>query len=111
MKCPLGEERSGEIPPLLYWWVDKKHPTATVEGGRRRHAGRVLDFTTTVSSNLKLLLIGDSVMIQLAQAFDEALGVAMSYKADTSFGKHGRGMMAVRLLDQHVVEEYQQHGA
>ena len=33
----------------------------------------MLDFIVTISTNLKLLFIGDSVMVQLAQVFDELL--------------------------------------
>ncbi|KAL7487002.1 hypothetical protein ACHAW6_015581 [Cyclotella cf. meneghiniana] len=71
-KCPLGnlttgkgtrtrktgEVRSGELPTEL----------VRVDGGR------VLDFTTTISTSLKLLSIGDSVTIQLSEAIDESLG-------------------------------------
>ncbi len=39
----------------------------------RSRSGRVLDFTVTISTNLKLLFIGDSVMLQFAQAFDEMI--------------------------------------
>ena len=56
----------GGIPPSLHR-VNKLYSI-------KERSGRVLDFTATISSNLKLLLIGDSVMIQLAQAFDEMLG-------------------------------------
>jgi len=35
--------------------------------------GQVLDFTVTISTILKPLFIGDSVMVQLAQVFDELL--------------------------------------
>ncbi len=73
-KIPTGLHRSGEIPPLLKRVVDQQDMY-----GRSR-SGRVLDFTVTVSTNLKLLFIGDSVMVQLAQAFDEM--VIMDKKQD-----------------------------
>ncbi len=67
--CPVGEEnRTGELPPSLI----------RVDGEQDFHgfvrSGRVLDFTVTISTNLKLLFIGDSIMVQLAQVFDELLG-------------------------------------
>lgn len=51
---PTGETRYGTLPPSL--------------------RGPVLNFTATVSTNLKILQIGDSVGVQLAQAFDEMAG-------------------------------------
>lgn len=36
--------------------------------------GRVLNLTATISTNLKILHIGDSVMVQLAQTFHEMVG-------------------------------------
>jgi hypothetical protein len=82
VKCPLGEVtigrkgiktgqyRDGVLPPSLIRIDD----TAIIDDGKRRSSGRVLDFTTTITTNLKILAVGDSVMLQLAQAFDEALG-------------------------------------
>ncbi|KAL7444590.1 hypothetical protein ACHAXH_006442 [Discostella pseudostelligera] len=76
--CPLGQitigktkriatglVRSGELPPALTRVSNEQDMH-----GRSR-SGRVLDFTVTISTNLKLLFIGDSVVVQLAQAFDE----------------------------------------
>ena len=66
--CPLWEEhQTWELPPSLI----------RVDGEQDFHgfvqSGRVLDFIVTISTNLKLLFIGDSVMVQLAQVFDELL--------------------------------------
>eukprot|EP00804_Cyclotella_cryptica_P001740 CCRYP_009092-RA/>CCRYP_009092-RA protein AED:0.09 eAED:0.09 QI:75/0.5/1/1/0.5/0.33/3/209/498 len=63
MRCALGnlstgEVRSGELPSELV----------------RVEAGRVLDFTTTISTSLKFLSIGDSVTIQLSESLDEIVG-------------------------------------
>ena len=82
VKCPLGEVtigrkgliktgqyRDGALPPSLIRIDD----TAIIDGSKRS-SGRVLDITTTITTNLKILFIGDSVMLQLAQAFDESLG-------------------------------------
>jgi hypothetical protein len=43
----------------------------------------VLDYTTTLSTNLKLLVMGDSVAIQWAQALDEALGAVVTMRDET----------------------------
>ena len=51
---PTGETRDGTLPLSLQ--------------------GPVLNFTVTVSTDLKILQIGDSVGVQLAQAFDEMVG-------------------------------------
>ena len=58
-KVPTGEYRSGKLPQSLV---------------RDDEGNRVLDFTTTISTDLKILIIGDSVGVQLAQAFDEMVG-------------------------------------
>ena len=42
--------------------------------GHQGHHGRVLDFTTTIKNNLKILHIGDSVSIQISAAVDEMMG-------------------------------------
>ena len=42
--------------------------------GHQGHHGRVLDFTTTINNNLKILHIGDSVSIQISAAVDEMMG-------------------------------------
>ncbi|KAL7538030.1 hypothetical protein ACHAWF_005968 [Thalassiosira exigua] len=80
VRCPLGkvlagkhkiytgEFRTGDLPPSLSRVTNGFDARGTIR------SGRVLDFTTTVSTDLKLLLVGDSVMIQLAQAFDEMVG-------------------------------------
>ena len=65
---PTNQTRTGEIPPSLY----RVENIDTAHGVKR--SGRVLDFTTTISSDLKILLVGDSVMAQLAEAFDEMIG-------------------------------------
>jgi len=76
-KCPLGEVtigrkglktgqyRDGALPPSLIRIDD------TIDG---RSSGRVLDLTVTITTNLKILFIGDSVMLQLSEVFDESLG-------------------------------------
>lgn len=65
--CPLGPlrppasggARTGELPPSL-----------SIAGG----VGRVLDFTTTISTSLKILHVGDSVTMQMAETLDEMMG-------------------------------------
>lgn len=75
-KQPTGEVRSGELPPSL-----KRVVKGNDELRRRSsRSGRVLDFTISISTNLKLLLIGDSVMVQLSQAFDELIGMNDIYR-------------------------------
>lgn len=70
-----GGIRTGEIPPSLLIGGglsgiehDNHYPDL------QSAAGRVLDFTTTISSNLKILHIGDSVTLQIAEALDEMMG-------------------------------------
>ena len=67
-KIPTGEFRTGELPPTLKRVANVHDYDGVVR------SGRVLDFTVSISTDLKLLLIGDSVMVQLAQAFDEIMG-------------------------------------
>eukprot|EP00581_Thalassiosira_minuscula_P016975 CAMPEP_0183715720 /NCGR_PEP_ID=MMETSP0737-20130205/9836_1 /TAXON_ID=385413 /ORGANISM="Thalassiosira miniscula, Strain CCMP1093" /LENGTH=630 /DNA_ID=CAMNT_0025944851 /DNA_START=119 /DNA_END=2011 /DNA_ORIENTATION=+ len=72
-KFPQGIIRTGELPPsLVRVHVDEQsvrfdNTTSHVGSG----SGRVLDFAATISTNLKILFIGDSVMMQLSQAFDQ----------------------------------------
>ncbi|KAL7538445.1 hypothetical protein ACHAXR_008553 [Thalassiosira sp. AJA248-18] len=70
---PQGVMRTGELPPSLVR-VDVDEQSARSDNTTShvgRGSGRVLDFTATISTNLKILFIGDSVMMQLAQAFDQ----------------------------------------
>ena len=57
--CVVARDRK-QFPPIL------QNPSST------------FDFTTTISTNLNLLFMGDSVAIQFAQGMDEALGVVAS---------------------------------
>lgn len=67
-KLETGEVRSGELPPTL------KHVDNVHDMNGHIRSGRVLDFTASISiTDLKILMIGDSVMVQLAQAFDELI--------------------------------------
>ena len=61
---PTNEVRHG-LPPSL---------TNVTQSNDYPREGRVLDFTATISTNLKILQIGDSVGVQLAQTFDEMVG-------------------------------------
>jgi hypothetical protein len=79
MKCPLGEIvgrtpgqsssssstgeiRDGILPPSLQTVVNHSdYP----------RDGLVLDFTASISTDLKILFIGDSVMLQLGEAFHQ----------------------------------------
>lgn len=60
-----GDSTNGILPPPL---------SRVVQNEDYPRGGRVLNFTATISTNLKILHIGDSVMVQLAQAFDEMVG-------------------------------------
>lgn len=62
---PSGEVREGILPPSL---------SNVVQSNDYPRDGRVLNFTATITTNLKILSIGDSVLLQLAQAFDEMVG-------------------------------------
>ena len=62
---PTGEKRKVELPPSL---INVEQSAEYPRGGR------VLNFTATISTNLKILQIGDSVGVQLAQTFDEMVG-------------------------------------
>jgi len=84
-KIPTGEFRSGKLPPSLVRVVaNDRDRNGNDDGGISRSGsgsggdiahrnGRVLDFTVTITTSLKILLIGDSVMVQLGQAFDEMI--------------------------------------
>ncbi len=70
MKCPLGEieyrseltgeTRDGELPSTLQPW----HPDYP-------HDSHILDFSAFIETDLKILFIGDSVMLQLGEAFNQ----------------------------------------
>lgn len=63
---PTGEVRDGILPPTL--------TTIDQQNENYPRSGRILDFRATISTNLNILQIGDSVLVQLAQAFDEMVG-------------------------------------
>ena len=63
--CALGELSKGGGHRVL------DLPSALHLDG---NGGRVLDFTTTLSSNLKILQLGDSVTFQMSEALDEMFG-------------------------------------
>ena len=65
LRVDPDEVRSGILPPSL---------TRVTQSNEYPREGRVLDFTATISTNLKILHIGDSVGVQLAQGFDEMVG-------------------------------------
>ena len=72
-KCKIGSlsnknTRSGLLPPSLM--MGYFHENDMYDD---RNGGRVLDFTTTISTNLNILQIGDSITMQLAEAIDEML--------------------------------------
>lgn len=89
-----GEFRTDELPPSLFRVQDEHmmQQFSDIEFNVREviRSGRVLDFTATISTNLKLLFIGDSVMCQLAQAFDEMV--------DPDHGKGGRKKSLYRKI-------------
>ena len=64
-RYPTEQIRTGVLPPSL---------TNLTQSNDHPRGGRVLDFTATISTNLKILQIGHSVLVQLAQAFDEMVG-------------------------------------
>lgn len=57
-QIPTGYIRSGELPPSLIRVDDERDMYGQVR------SGRVLNFTVTISTDLKLLFIGDSIMVQ-----------------------------------------------
>ncbi len=65
IRVDQDEVRSGILPPSL---------TRVTQSNEYPREGRVLNFTATISTNLKILHIGDSVGVQLAQGFDEMVG-------------------------------------
>lgn len=87
LTCYIGEAtdlkggvvRDEKLPPSLMLGGEYSSPLL----GIQRSGGRVLDFTTTISTNLKILHIGDSITIQIAQALDEM----MMLKNDTQSSK------------------------
>ncbi|KAL7453629.1 hypothetical protein ACHAWC_005282 [Mediolabrus comicus] len=100
---PTGEVRDGILPPTLKS-IDQQSEDYP-------RSGRILDFRATISTNLNILQIGDSVLVQLAQAFDEMVGCRSVFTGsnngtDTGFcrprdliwqawlGHDGRSLMA-----------------
>lgn len=63
-RYPTEQIRTGLPPSLSSLTQSNDHP----------RGGRVLDFTATISTNLKILQIGHSVLVQLAHTFDEMVG-------------------------------------
>ena len=82
--------RTGELPPSLVR-VDEspRFDNTSNISHVGRGSGRVLDFTTTISTNLKILFIGDSVMMQLAQSFDQ---MVMGGVSESGTGEKGKVM-------------------
>ena len=67
---PTGQYRTGVLPPSLVRVAEDD--IGVVEEGANS-GGRVLDFTATLSTNLRVMFVGDSVLVQLAHAVDESL--------------------------------------
>jgi hypothetical protein len=70
---------------------NKNYHCPIVEEGRKRRARRglpaemknamgVLDFTTSVTTDLKILFMGDSVSVQNSQGFEEAAGALYTHR-------------------------------
>jgi hypothetical protein len=68
-----------------------------------RQVQTVLDYTTTLSTNLKLLVMGDSVAIQWAQALDEALGATMLDETDTAQSANATLVAAAVVSTRQVI--------
>ncbi|KAL3806115.1 hypothetical protein ACHAXA_011223 [Cyclostephanos tholiformis] len=93
--CPIGEvtigrnrrrtgqNRTGGLPPSLVRVAEDddggggegeyRDGRRRVDVDRRSSGGRVLDFTASLTTNLRIMFVGDSVLVQLAQAVDEFL--------------------------------------
>ena len=72
-----GGQRTGILPPsLMLGGTLDSHRNNPTHIDIESSGGRVLDFTTTISTNLKILNIGDSISIQIAQALDEMMGAS-----------------------------------
>jgi hypothetical protein len=73
-KCDLNEKKKGRVglPAEM------------------KNATGVLDFTTSVTTDLKILFMGDSVSIQYSQGFEEAAGALHEHRAVLrySWGTH-----------------------
>jgi len=72
-----GSVRTGDIPSSLLLGgglLTKDHHDHHMHPNVQIGSGRVLDFTTTITSNLKILHMGDSVSIQISEAMDEMMG-------------------------------------
>lgn len=70
-----GGERTGVHPPsLMLGGTLESHRDNPTHIDFECIGGRVLDFTTTITTNLKILNVGDSISIQMAQALDEMMG-------------------------------------
>ena len=86
-QIPTEQFRSGELPPSLKRVVDQQ------DMHDRYRSGRVLDFTVTISTNLKVLFIGDSVLVQLAQAFDEMVMAMDNKQGDEQIPNTARNVL------------------
>lgn len=71
------EVRNGILPPSL---------TRVTQSNDYPREGRVLDFAATISTDLKILHIGDSVGVQLAQGFDEMVGCRNNVTSGNGMG-------------------------
>jgi hypothetical protein len=69
-----GEIRERALPPSLTRVNNNNNSSSSSSSNVYTRNGRVLDFTATITTTLKILQIGDSVLVQLAQAFDEMVG-------------------------------------
>ena len=107
MTCPLGmifqgkrrreptkQVRSGILPHSLTRVTNTQQKSSNNDHEYPIREGRVLDFTATISTNLKILHIGDSVGVQLAQAFDEMVGC----RNNVTSANNGTGFCHPRFL-------------
>jgi hypothetical protein len=106
---PLILEKSEKQPSRISYTLHPKYlqpynqwyRCPIVEGGPKIRARRglpaemnntmgVLDFTTSVTTDLKILFMGDSVSMQWSQGFEEAAGALHAHRAVIrySWGSH-----------------------
>ena len=107
-----GWNRTSKLPPTLIdtWsandWANRTNQTITYND----EYGRILDFSTSVATDLKILFLGDSVGVQMAEGFDSAasgipFGSALSYAKEVD-GINDTYLSSLPPNPRHQIESF-----
>lgn len=107
-----GWNRTSKLPPTLIdtWtandWANKTNNTITYTD----IYGRILDFSTSVATDLKILFLGDSVAVQFAEGFDSAasgipMGSALSFAKEVD-GVNDTYLSSLPPNPRHQIESF-----